>query len=435
MNPIAKEMNKVLQNESSIFYSMLSDFGKNIYMPKGIISQSGEAKQYAKKYNATIGTALENGQPMHFKTLMKYFNDIEPSEIFLYAPPTGAPDLRKKWKEKIVSENAAVSDDDISLPVVTHALTNGLFLIGDLFINPGDTIICPDKLWGNYRLIFEVRKNAKIETFKCFNEELTGFNVDGLDEAIKNSPNEKVILVLNFPNNPSGYTPTLEEADKIVEVVKKHADSGKKIMVVTDDAYYGLLFEDNLIPGSIFDKFAGIHDNIAAVKIDGFTKEHYVWGFRVGFITFSDTGKSKAAYEVLEKKVGACIRSSLSNCSKPAQSLLLKLIQSDDFIKEKEEKYNILKARALKVKEVVYRDEYADCWDVYPFNSGYFMCLRLKGVSSNDVRLQALHQYGVGTISIGETDLRIAFSCTEVDQIEDIFKIIAKSVREVKAKQ
>ena len=57
----------------------------------------------------------------------------------------------------------------------------------------------------------------------------------------------------------------------------------------------------------------------------------------------------------------------------------------------------------------------------------------LAVVESEAVRQHALGRYGVGTIAIGQADLRIAFSCTELEQIEDLFAVIARSVRDLRA--
>jgi aspartate/methionine/tyrosine aminotransferase len=434
MNEIAKEMNTTLEKSSSIFFNMLSEFGKEIYMPKGIIVQSAEAKQLAKKYNATIGIAKENGEPMHLSSLNKFFNFLKPSEIYDYAPASGVQDLRTNWKKKIVKENPLIkSPDEISTPVVTNGLTNGIMLTGDLFVNPGDEIIIPDKLWENYNLIFEVRYKARITNYPLFDDKLTGFNTGALDEALKKSVKEKIILLFNFPNNPSGYTPTVDEVERITAIVKKHAESGKKILVVCDDAYYGLLYEKNLIQGSIFSRFSGLHKNIVSVKIDGFSKEDYAWGLRVGFITFADFDHKADTFKVLEQKTTACIRASISNCSLPSQSIFLNMMKSDGYADEKNKKFEILKKRALKTKEVAYADKYKDCWEVYPFNSGYFMCLKLKNADTEAVRMMALNKYQVGTIALGD-DLRVAFSSVEIDEIEGLFDIIALCVRELRNK-
>jgi aspartate/methionine/tyrosine aminotransferase len=434
LNPIAQELNRTIQDGSPTLYALLSDFGKRIYMPKGIVSQGAEAKAKAHRYNATIGIAKENQGPMFLESARKYFSSLEPSQIFEYAPPTGIPDLRAIWKRKILAENPGLAGPGaISNPVVTHALTHGLMVTSDLFFNPGDEILVPDKLWGNYRLMFEVRYGAKIRNYPLFDEGLSGFNVAALEQALAETTSDKVALLFNFPNNPTGYTPTAAEADAIVAAVLAAAEAGKKVLVISDDAYYGLQYADDLIAGSIFSRFAGLHPNVVAVKACGFTKEFYVWGFRVGFLTFADHAANADVYAALEAKCAGAIRCAISNCSRPAQSILLDLMQGDDYHAERAEKYEILRARAAKVREVVERPEYADCWDIYPFNSGYFMCVRLKGVESEALRQHALGQYGVGTISLGQSDLRIAFSCIELEQIEDLFAIVAKSVRELRA--
>jgi aspartate/methionine/tyrosine aminotransferase len=432
MNKIAKELNNTLKEKSPIFLSLLSDFGKEIYMPKGIISQSAAAKLHAYECNATIGIAEENGGPMYFSEIKKFFNNLTPSEIFPYATPYGLSELRKMWREKIISENG-LENKSISLPVVTHAMTNGLMLTGDLFINKGDEICLPNMVWGNYNLIYKVRYKANIVNYDFFNSSFKGFNIAALKQALGNCNKEKVVLLFNFPNNPTGYTPTEEEANAIREVILDLAESGKKFLIVVDDAYYGLSFEDNLLKGSIFSRFAGLHPNILAVKLDGFTKEFYVWGFRIGFLTFGDYQQNKEAYDVMEQKTAAAIRCSISNCSHPAQSICLKLLRNGNFKREKEEKYNKLKARAKRVKEIVYDEKYKKLWDVYPFNSGYFMCLRLKNVDSNKVREHALKEYGIGTISIGNSDLRIAFSSVKIEKLDKLFDLLAKSIRELKS--
>ena len=170
-----------------------------------------------------------------------------------------------------------------------------------------------------------------------------------------------------------------------------------------------------------------------AVRLDGFTKELFVWGFRIGFLTFADYQQNKETYEIMEKKTAAAIRCSISNCSHPAQSICLKLLREGNFKEEKEEKFKELKARAEKVKEIVYNEKFKKLWDVYPFNSGYFMCLRLKGVDSNKVREHALKEYGIGTIAIGKKDLRIAFSSVKIEHLEKLFDLLAQSIREVKS--
>ena len=59
-----------------------------------------------------------------------------------------------------------------------------------------------------------------------------------------------------------------------------------KVVVLIDDAYFGLVFEPGVYTQSIFTELSDRSPNLLAVKIDGATKEDYVWGFRVGFLTY-----------------------------------------------------------------------------------------------------------------------------------------------------
>ena len=170
-----------------------------------------------------------------------------------------------------------------------------------------------------------------------------------------------------------------------------------------------------------------------AVKLAGCTKENFVWGLRVGFITYGLTadGHEAAVYEALEKKTAGCIRGNISNASHLGQSIVLKSMQSEKYPAEKDEKFAVLKTRAQKVKSVLSDPKYKDAWEAYPFNSGYFMCIRLKKVNAEKLRVHLLDKYGVGLIAIGEDNLRVAFSCIDVDDIQTLFDLVLQGVNDL----
>ena len=125
---------------------------------------------------------------------------------------------------------------------------------------------------------------------------------------------------------------------------------------------------------------------------------------------------------------GGIIRAVISNVSMPGQSIVLKALQSPDFRKQQAEKVEILRKRAAVTAIECRKSEYADCWDVYPFNSGYFMCLKVKGVPAETVRQKLLEAHGVGAIALGQTELRVAFSCLTEAQIPGVFSAAAAAV-------
>jgi aspartate/methionine/tyrosine aminotransferase len=261
-----------------------------------------------------------------------------------------------------------------------------------------------------------------------------GYNTEAFKAELKKTAAEKgkAVVLLNFPNNPSGYTPTVAEGDAIVAAILEVADAGCNVVAVTDDAYFGLFYEDSL-KESLFGKLANRHPRVLAIKLDGATKEEYVWGFRTGFITFGATSTEPQAkmLEALEKKTMGIIRAKISNCPHPSQTFVIEALKSPDFLPQKEEKYKVMKGRALKVKQVLDSGKYNDAFVYYPFNSGYFMCLKLKTVDAEKLRVHLLDKYGVGAISTNSTDLRIAFSCIAEENIQELFDIIYQGVKDL----
>lgn len=416
LNPQAESLNNAIRDTCPAAFNLLSDRGKGIFFPKeGILAQAAEAK--GKKINATIGIAVEDdGSPMRLKSIEKNIN-IEPQDAFTYAPSFGKTELRMKWQEMIFKKNPSLKNR-ISLPIVTNALTHGLSMAGYLFINPGDKIIIPDKYWGNYRLIFVNAYGAVLDTFNTFKADL--FDIGSLKEKLNLTIGKKVIL-LNFPNNPTGYSLTENEAQEVADTVFECAEKGNEILVLCDDAYFGLVYKQGIYRESIFSKLSNLHENVLAVKLDGPTKEDYVWGFRVGFITYSAKGIGDKALKALESKTAGAVRGNISNSSHLAQSLLLRAFSSDSYTQEKEVKFSILKKRFDAVENALDDKKYDEYFTKLPFNSGYFMCIELKaGIDAENVRKRLLDGYETGVISTGNL-LRIAFSSISEKVIKQLF--------------
>ena len=168
LNPIAQSLHDKLEEAAPEILAMLSAYGRRLYFPKGIISQTAEAKQKAHRFNATIGIATEADGPMVLPSIVSQIGDVPTADAVTYAPPAGRPGLRTLWREKLLAENPSLADKNFGQPIVTSAITHGLTVAGELFLDPGDVVLMPDKFWGNYRLTYEVHHGAKIETFPFF---------------------------------------------------------------------------------------------------------------------------------------------------------------------------------------------------------------------------------------------------------------------------
>jgi aspartate/methionine/tyrosine aminotransferase len=440
MNELAEELNRAIKG--SVAERLLSDLGKRMYFPKGIISQSAEADERAHRFNATIGMAVEGGKPMILDPIRAGLPTLSPKEAVAYASTAGVAALRELWSKELLRKNPSLRGLEYSLPVVVPGLTAAVALSADLFLDPGDEVVYPELSWPNYRLIFEERKGAKCASFRFFApaEGGLGFNVAGLETALRDSARRsaqagkgaKAVCVLNFPNNPTGYTPTFAEAEAVKAALLRIASEGIALLVIVDDAYFGLQYEKELLLESIFARLAAAHPNILAVKADGPTKEDYVWGFRVGFLTFASAGLGGPAREALVKKLMGLIRSSVSNSSAPGQNLMLKSLGSPGVEEQKARYRGILAARYARARDYLASRALPDCIKVLPFNSGYFMSFECSGISAEALRKKLLDEKGIGTISIQDRYLRVAFSSVEESDIEALYAEILSAAEALK---
>ncbi|MBP5175009.1 MAG: aminotransferase class I/II-fold pyridoxal phosphate-dependent enzyme [Treponema sp.] len=427
ITPLAKELNDILGGTTA--GDLLSDVGKRLYFPKGIIAQSGEAKKLGKTANGTIGMTVIGGTPVTLKSIQDLVPGLTARELVAYAPTAGNPDLRALWKEAIIKKNPLLKDKAFSLPVLVPGLTAGISYLADLFLDESKGLIAADPSWDNYVLIASARRNADFVQFAMFKD--GKFNIDGLVEKMKEQAKSgSVRVLLNFPQNPSGYSPTVQEAKRLVEEVKSLAENGTKVMVWCDDAYFGLAYEDDIEKQSLFAYLADLHPNVLAAKIDGPTKEDFAWGFRCGFITFASKGMTEEQYDALVKKLMGTIRSSVSCSSTPPQTLLLKAFQNPETEAQKAEYRKVLEKRYKLVKDFVNTHK-SDEVIPLPFNSGYFMSFSTKTVDAELLRQTLLNESGIGTISIDSRTLRVAFSSLEEDKIPVVYKAIYETAEKL----
>jgi aspartate/methionine/tyrosine aminotransferase len=426
-NPLAEGLNKDIAAGAPQILDMLSARGKAIYFPfKGILGQTAEAKN--AKINATIGTAFENdGSPLTLECMEEMVNI--PSDSFLYAPSFGLAKLREEWGKLLAIKNPGLKGKLFSQPVVTAALTHGLSIAGYLFVDPDDEILIPDLYWDNYELVFCETYGAKFTFYNTFVN--GGFDVAAFSRTLNAGKPGKRIVLLNFPNNPTGYTPTEAEARALAVEIRKAAEAGNKVVVVLDDAYFGLVYEEGIAQESLFSLLADLHPNVLGVKLDGATKEDYVWGFRVGFITFGFKGANAAQLKALENKAAGAVRGTISNAPCVSQAILLKGYTAPEYAAQKKQKYGILADRVKKIRAVFQaHPEYARSFEVMPFNSGYFMCVKPIGVDNEELRKELIANYSTGVIVLSGL-IRLAFSAVPTGLIESLFANLHSAIQKL----
>ena len=423
MHQLAEQLNRTLAE--TVVARSFSRVGTRLYFPKGIVAQSAEAKARAHRFNATVGMAYDGNEVMSLPAMRELLAPLTPSAALAYAPTGGLPGLRAAWRSAMVEKNPSLVGLTMTEPVVVPGLTAGLSIASELLVDPGDTVVLPDLFWGNYRLMLVERYGATLSEFALLTAEGT-FNRDAFAATVHAAAERgKVLVVLNFPNNPAGYTPSAADVTYIREVLVEAADR-VPVVAIADDAYFGLVYDDSAARESVFAALASAAPNLLAVKVDGATKEEFAWGLRVGFLTWAFAGMTADHAAAVEKKLFGAVRGSVSNSSRLSQELILRTLQAPDYAAQKRAAFTNLRARYDRMREIL-RDQVArgiaPQLRALPCNSGYFMSFATGTIDAEALRLSLLDD-GIGTIAIGTRYLRVAFAGVDGERMAELYAAI-----------
>ena len=206
--------------------SFFSKLGENIILPQDVLIQSKETAAIPGAINATIGIATSNKKAMALPSINKVITEINNSEYLPYSPTPGLPKMRELWKEKILADNPSINKDFLSLPMVTTGITQGIDIAANLFSESGDALLLPNLFWQNYAQIYTIKLGNKIYKYNQFDEN-NEFSISNFKETLYSIKEDKISLILNFPNNPTGYTPSDVELNSLVDVISTYAKENK----------------------------------------------------------------------------------------------------------------------------------------------------------------------------------------------------------------
>lgn len=411
--------------------SFFSKLGENIILPQDVLIQSKETSVVPNAVNATIGIATDNKKALSLPTINEVIKELSTAEYLPYSPTPGLLKIREVWKEKIFKENSVINPEYLSLPMVTTGITQGIDIVANLFSEKDDALVLPNLFWQNYAQIFTIKLGNNIYKYNQFDNE-NNFNLSDFKHTLYNIKENKISIILNFPNNPTGYTPSTEELTQLVSIIDKFAkeNPNKNLIIISDDAYFGLFFEENHKTSTLSATYRlADNNNCLVVKLDGITKEYYGWGLRVGFVTYY-TSDDKLRKIVLEKTQGY-LRSTTSSPSNLSQQIALRLLESSQAKQEKTYNDSIIEERYHILKEAIVKYNLDNDVTILPFNSGYFFTIKMpEHIDAHKFRLKFLNDYKYGVYSMDDSHIRIAFSCLDKELIPDLIKNFKLCIKE-----
>src|ERR687891_610859 len=163
-------------------------------------------------------------------------DSIAAGELF-YTHNLGIPALREALAAYVSRLHRKTESEQIA---VTTAGVNALMVASQLLVDPGDRVVQVVPLWPNLQEIPKIL-GATVETVPLEFSETWKLDLQRLLDALK--PGTRA-LYLNSPNNPTGWTVTVDEQKAILGHCRRHG-----IWIFADDAYERLYYgEDGIAP-------------------------------------------------------------------------------------------------------------------------------------------------------------------------------------------
>lgn len=415
----------------------LSKRGRAARMPDGI-RVWGERAARAGALDATMGVITEpSGSGIAFLPAMgAAFAAWGPGEVFPYAPVAGLRSFREGWRQWIAMKGAG--DARISLPIATTGVTGALCAAGHLLLDPGDTVLVPDRRWDGYDTTFGCVVGARLQAVRLL--EGGRWDVAAWEAALAAAAatSERVVCVVNFPHNPTGYVPTGAEAEAFVEAVAGVAERSRAVIsILFDDAYEGYVYADR--PAwSIFYRMVDRHPRVMPIKCDGITKELLFWGGRLGAVTtalpedWGDEARA-AAEQVWENKLSAVVRGMVSSAATPIQAIAGRLLSDPaGLLAARRPILESLSARWAACTAALDSPRARAAVRADPFHGGLFALLNLR-MGEAVPAAEALLARGIGVVpfhdpAIGLNALRVTYATLPESRLAEVVETVAEVV-------
>ena len=185
-----------------------------------------------------------------------------------YTSNSGLKELKEEICNYIRRKSSVVYDPKTEV-VVTVGGSEGIDIAMRAMLDPGDEVLIPQPSYVSY-LPCAVLAGGVPVVIPLQNKNEFKLTREELEAAI--TPRTK-ILVLPFPNNPTGSIMTREDLEPIAEVVKEH-----DLFVISDEIYSELSYQGDHVSIA---EFPGLQER--TIMINGFSKGFAMTGWRLGY--------------------------------------------------------------------------------------------------------------------------------------------------------
>ena len=260
-----------------------------------------KAKEMEEKGEKIIH--MEVGEPdfMPPKIVKNALEEVYDKGFVKYGQAQGMPEFRKEIAQKNSKEfNQSITLENV---LVSPGARFSIFLAISTLLNPGDELIVLEPAWPAYKDC-ALNAGVKVRTIKTTLENNWEPSIKQIEDAINS--NTKMI-VLNYPNNPTGKILPIKIQDQIIQIAKKN-----NLYVLSDEIYSEYSYKEW--------KSVLEYNYEKSIVTQSFSKSHAMTGFRIGYTI--------ASKEIIEQ-MSRLQALSLTNVSEPMQYVALRSLNED----------------------------------------------------------------------------------------------------------
>ena len=256
-------------------------------------------------------------------------------------------------------------------------------------VNPGDEVLIPQPSYVSYEPC-ALLTGAKPVIINLKHENQFRLTAQELEEAITEKTK---LLVLPFPNNPTGAIMERKDLEEIAEVIKKH-----DIFVISDEIYSELCYTDQHVSIA---NIEGMQER--TILINGFSKSYAMTGWRLGYAC-----GPKEIIEQMTKIHQFCIMCAPTTSQYAAVEALK---NGDEDVQNMREAYNQRRRYLVHA----FKEMGLECFE--PFGAFYmFPCIKEFGMTSDEFATRFLMEEKVAVVpgtafgDCGEGFIRISYA-------------------------
>ena len=256
-------------------------------------------------------------------------------------------------------------------------------------VNPGDEVLIPQPSYVSYEPC-ALLTGAKPVIINLKHENQFRLTAQELEEAITEKTK---LLVLPFPNNPTGAIMERKDLEEIAEVIKKH-----DIFVISDEIYSELCYTDQHVSIA---NIEGMQER--TILINGFSKSYAMTGWRLGYAC--------GPKEIIEQMTKIHQFSIMCAPTTSQYAAVEALKNGDEDVQNMREAYNQRRRYLVHA----FKEMGLECFE--PFGAFYmFPCIKEFGMTSDEFATRFLMEEKVAVVpgtafgDCGEGFIRISYA-------------------------